>query len=75
MPLLREQSIILAGQTRRAWRRYLEETRAATADAYEAVEEDAWRRLQSDLLAIGPPAPRSDEHPPPRRLRVRMHDY
>lgn len=75
MAPLREQSIILAGQTRRAWRRYLEETRAAAADDYPEVEEEAWRRLQSDLLAIGAPAPRRHEEPPPHRLRVRMHDY
>ena len=32
-----------------AWRRYLEETRAATGEAYVLVEQRAWQRLASKL--------------------------
>jgi hypothetical protein len=32
-----------------AWRRYLEDTRAATGEAYVLVEERAWQRMASKL--------------------------
>lgn len=37
---------------RRAWQRYLAEVRGADAEAYERVEEKAWRRLVSNLAAL-----------------------
>lgn len=40
---------------RRAWQRYLAETRDADADHYERIEERAWRRLASNLSALGVP--------------------
>jgi hypothetical protein len=39
------------------WRRYLEETRAASHDAYEFVEDAAWRALCRRLERIGRPLP------------------
>jgi len=44
----------------RAWRRYLRETREAVPGEYRLVEERAWRRLASNLDALGAPPKRSD---------------
>jgi hypothetical protein len=46
---------------RRAWRRYLRETREAEPNAYERVELRAWRRLTSTLAALGEPLPEPAE--------------
>ena len=43
---------------RRAWRRYLSAIRDAEPTEYEAVEEQAWRRLVGSLAALGVPAER-----------------
>jgi hypothetical protein len=40
---------------RRAWLRYLDETREAGAWEYDRVEERAWHRLASTLAALGAP--------------------
>jgi hypothetical protein len=40
---------------RLAWRRYLDETSSATAEAYELVERLAWRRLTAELTKLGHP--------------------
>jgi hypothetical protein len=45
---------------RRAWQRYLAETRDTGADEYERVEERAWRRLASNLAALGVPVQAPD---------------
>jgi hypothetical protein len=42
------------------WRRYLDETRAASSDSYELIEDMAWRALSRRLERIGSPiAPRT----------------
>lgn len=62
MPLLWDRPVpdlAAAAAVRRAWLRYLDETRDAPANQYEAVEEHAWQRLVSNLAALGePPLPR-----------------
>lgn len=45
---------------RRAWQRYLAETRDTDADEYERVEERAWRRLARNLAALDVPAQAPD---------------
>ncbi len=40
---------------RRAWLRYLRETRDVPPEEYRAVEERAWHRLASNLAALGEP--------------------
>ncbi|MGZ4372806.1 MAG: hypothetical protein ACXVRQ_11505 [Gaiellaceae bacterium] len=40
---------------RLAWRRYLEETRSASFEAYDLVEQLAWQRLARDLTNLGGP--------------------
>lgn len=42
---------------RRAWQRYLRETREAGPDEYDRVEGAAWLRLTSNLTALGASAP------------------
>ena len=37
---------------RRTWRGYLAVCRGATPEVYEAVERDAWQRLQARLVVI-----------------------
>lgn len=44
-----------SGAVRRAWLRYLEETRRAAPGEYAEVEERAWRRLVGSLVALGEP--------------------
>jgi hypothetical protein len=46
---------------RRAWHRYLLETREAEPGEYERVEPRAWRRLTSTLAALGEPLPEPAE--------------
>ncbi len=45
----------LALDVRRAWLRYLRETRSAAPGEYQDVEERAWHRLASNLAALGAP--------------------
>lgn len=40
---------------RLAWRRYLEETQAATGETYDLVEQRAWQRLAGKLDCNRPP--------------------
>ena len=42
-------------EVRHAWQRYLMEVREADAEQYERAEERAWRRLVSNLSALGVP--------------------
>lgn len=53
-------SVVLERELRRAWFRYLAETRAAALDDYVDVEEQAWRRLVSNLHALGMPIDHAD---------------
>jgi len=46
-------AVVSAGEVRRACLRYLAETREAAPDAYLDIEERAWRRLVSNLRALG----------------------
>ena len=45
----------IAAAARRAWRRYLDDTRAAAQDDYAAVEASAWRKLAAALAELGAP--------------------
>lgn len=63
MPLVSYRTppdLAVAAAVRRAWLRYLADTRDVPQDDYEAVEERAWRQLASNLAALG-------EAPLPRR--------
>jgi hypothetical protein len=48
---------------RLAWRRYLDETSSATAEAYELVEQLAWRRLTAKLTRLERPLDVTSEQP------------
>jgi hypothetical protein len=49
---------LVSDAVRRAWNRYLTATRDAPPAEYAAVEEHAWRRLVSNLAALGVPLER-----------------
>jgi hypothetical protein len=46
-----------------AWRRYLDETSSATAEAYELVEQLAWRKLTAELTKLERPLDVTNEQP------------
>ncbi|HXY86390.1 MAG TPA: hypothetical protein VEH52_13000 [Gaiellaceae bacterium] len=59
-----------AFSVRLAWRRYLQETRGASFEAYTLVEELAWRRLAKELGTLGDAAARESDQccePPVKR--------
>jgi hypothetical protein len=52
--------VAVAASARRAWWRYLADTRDAEPEDYDEVEEQAWQRLVERLDALGVAIERPD---------------